>query len=572
MSALYTLDSVYSNVRVARYANGQRLAADDLRADQQAALVRAQRVGRAAGWGVVEGLIVAPAETKTSKSAQAVTISEGLALNRLGDPVVLDLPAHTLNLTSVRLVTSEPSSATPAPLAFDDCGQVVGSRPASSQADRTRFDDCPPITGPTGPVTPPAPPTTLADGVYVLAVRPVTRDVATPTDDLDGGLGSCAARWQESGVEFRVILLEKILLPSPIQKQTETPNRFRSRVAAWCFMDSLHAATLSDPFRPRPFAELAHLDATGLEKADVPLAVLLWKNQAVVWVDNWPVRRRVVQPNPAREWKLLTSDSAAAQGEARFYQFQEQLRSIDFDAKPTILDLFHWLPPVAYLPVRLSDPARPDPVEGRRETFERAVFTQTMSLLKTHATARWKLTEKEAAEMIHLATATQAIERKIMKQETNHLIDLESFFKSYTDTFGEAILKGTFIDQHQAIRLLHSAWHDSAIDLDAGEPIRVCLVIDTLLVWERLKQLLHRLSADQPDARWAGAVTEAEYWELQERWQRSTLRRKLARQPFEEAPTTSEQIVVEPARIEPLYAVVTRQELAIPEQTIKPRD
>jgi len=572
MSVRYRVGSDFPrDLRLAHYANGRRLMAADLHRDQQSSLNRDRQVGRAAGYGIVEGLVVEPVNSRKQLS-QAVTVSPGLAVNRLGDLIALGAEGFTINLVNDPVTLEQAGAKTPTPAGkvfsgstiaddFDDCAgsRVPGAAGASPSVLATDdFGNCIGVAGytavrpaPTG-VSPIA---ALADGVYLLAARPAIRDVSGIAQYADSGLGQCGLRWQDHGTEFRLIRLDALSAPTVFRKADNgLDHRFLSRVAAWCMEHDAGAAALSDPFNTHSPVGDDPLTQAGLEQEDVPLAVLLWRDSQIIWVDNWAVRRRVTQPDPALDWEPLISDRSAALGEARFLQFQEHLKRITFGEKQgqeeiSVVSLFEWLPPVGYLPMRcLPDAdnrvtlqdlnAPPQPLTGL--TVNHLVAPVMAQLM-----AFWHLEGGIAHEAAMLLKAVLLyLDSVYAGHSTGRLVDLPSFWKPYMHRFGELSVMAQVIDPHQALRLLHESWHDSAIELDAGEPIMVYVVVDPPQLLAMASALLEQSSASP-----AGSHLE----ELRKAWESSRVREVMIKRWRHRA------VSLDLATSTPLYAVFARQ-------------
>src|SRR5262249_48250088 len=98
-----------------------------------------------------------------------------------------------------------------------------------------------------------------------------------------------------------------------------------------------------------------------LTDSDVPLATLHWTDVGGLrWVDNWSARRNPYRSaNPGR-WAPLVGSRRAAEGEAMFFQFQDQIDSLFAVAPGQVraLDTFVWLPPAGFLPISTMQGAR----------------------------------------------------------------------------------------------------------------------------------------------------------------------------------------------------------------------
>jgi hypothetical protein len=297
------------------YVDGRVLVAGDLATGQAGLQALGVRAGQAAGAGVVRGLWVTPGATSLS-------LTPGLGLARSGQPVVLP-KAVTLPLVS--------TTTTPGP-------------------GRTATFSC--CAGP-GPSTVT---TGLAPGDYLLTARPASRTQgssplgATPGSTFSPG---CTAQWTVEGVEFRVITIP---LPAQVNGMSVTPDNHRNLVAHWILGTEQLARLPQDPFAFAPaYSGLDRLGPADLSESDLPLAVFAWNGQSVTSLDNWPARRRITTPDPVTApWSALVSDRRAADGQARFLQFQEQLQAVvaaGTASSVSVQDVFGFIPPVGFVPV-----------------------------------------------------------------------------------------------------------------------------------------------------------------------------------------------------------------------------
>lgn len=304
------------------FFNGRLLTGDDL-AREQAANDRARRrLGLAAGSGVVAGLEVAPT-VGAQPAAPSVTVEAGLAVNALGQ--ALELTTRT----DVSLV-QQPAAPGAAP-------QVL-------------FRDC----------TPPQPVTyTTGAGVYLLSIRPA--DAAqgrAPTSGLGNADAGCNIAYSVDTVQFSLLRLSL-----PVDA-VASPVQLRNRVAHLMLGtdDPARAAFAANPWgsAPQAWGLLDDLRASCLGGDEVPLALLRWTGgDGLVFVDRWAARRRLTRLDETSRWSLLVPDRIAADGEASFLQFQDQvdeLRSSTPTAgsPPAALaaaDAFAFLPPAGILPV-----------------------------------------------------------------------------------------------------------------------------------------------------------------------------------------------------------------------------
>src|SRR6476619_6317711 len=86
------------------FFNGRLLSAEDLKTEKKAAREERRRLGQAIGDGIAYGLEVRDADAST-KDGPAVTVTNGMAINRLGETIWLP------STTDVSLITAKPTAA-----------------------------------------------------------------------------------------------------------------------------------------------------------------------------------------------------------------------------------------------------------------------------------------------------------------------------------------------------------------------------------------------------------------------------------------------------------------------------
>jgi hypothetical protein len=291
-------------------------------------------------------------------------------------------------------------------------------------------------------------------------------------------LGRCESRWTEYGVEFRALPLEHLSQLGDVEQNH--PDLHISRVAGWCFSNEAGAQRLANPFDQIQLNAAGLFSAAGLDTQDIPLAVFYWRGETIHWVDNWSVRRRVTQTNAANGWSPLTSDQAAANGQARFYHFQERLKHSDFTENPTVESHFRWLPPVGYLNIQLSLPiVAAHTTMNIRRPFPAAHREWWLTTLEEIADSS-RDSEDFEAEHLLLERAQlldmQPLYEKFIHTDSAEGISLESFWKDYTDEKGATLLHVDTLSSHRALQMLNNSWFDSAIDLEAREHLALYLV------------------------------------------------------------------------------------------------
>lgn len=306
--ASYFLDDNFTDaVLSANYVNGRLLSAEDLQTDQATMLERITQLARAGGYGIAHGLTV------TQTDDDVLQVSAGLGVNKKGE--ILHLKADNVAF-SVRITADNQPNGSGEFASCDDL--TIGS---------------------------------LDSGAYVLAVRRSVQEVGSaPVKSLDARSGAsvCASRWLQDGLEFRAINLPNFSAGSV--------NSRRNRLAHACF-----GSKRLDDFHKNPFATIGDyglLHQAGLSDCDLPLAVFYYSGQTISFADMWAVRRRMVQPFSPNVWHVVSSDRREAEGQARFYQFQEQIKLLQADtsvATSQVVALEHTpnLPPFGYLPIRL---------------------------------------------------------------------------------------------------------------------------------------------------------------------------------------------------------------------------
>jgi hypothetical protein len=440
------IDTFYSELRSPHYVNGRLLRAVDLSATQEVTLKRFTLLGRANGSGIAEGLWV------SSEGIDALNVSAGLGVNPEGSVIYLSLD-RTIKLRAVKV---EPIVKRRGNDRFRECEDNVSPSPRQVKSEQTFQSKLP-------------------DGAYLLTARPVYRLQGAVANRSFYGTrleDGCADQWEEEGVEFHLFQLDEF------EDQTisgESLSVRRSRLAYWCYANAQLSAYFNDPASTTGetiISKLAESLTGTLSPRDLPLAVFDWTDAGGIrFVDNWSVRRRMSQPNPAAYWEPSTSDDRAAEGQARFYQFQEQLqeeltRIVQADGDPTKLaaiDYFYQLPPVGFVPIDSSLVL--DERTGLSEYLYRLLYDWFLNTKADPAYANIPaLDEKWVADHLQAMNARG--------------IDPVVFFARY----GNVVSK--FITQDTANHTLNLSWWD--------EPI-VRIQLDDLVFWVVLTPLIHYL-------------------------------------------------------------------------------
>lgn len=308
--------SFIDGLRAPHYINGRLLAAEDLKADQEANLTRMAWLGKAAGAGIVEGLMV-------EQSGNNVRVQKGLGLNREGQPVRLPGPI-TLSL-----------QVTPDEQVVEEAG---------------RFHTCTLKPGSVGGI---------AGGAYLLTALPVSRLEGSAA--LKGSAGSasspgCAAKWEVEGLQFKAIRLVGFADTAAANDKPKM-SVLRNQLAHWCYGSEALKGLARDPLHAAAdYAGLWKIDGADMSPCDLPLAVFFWTGSSLAFVDAWSARRRLTQSDAIGGWYAVLDDRRAADGQARFLQFQAHVDALSTEvglspASVSAQSFFGWLPPAGFLPL-----------------------------------------------------------------------------------------------------------------------------------------------------------------------------------------------------------------------------
>jgi hypothetical protein len=300
------------------FFNGRLLSARDLTLEQSAYREADRRLGSAVGDGVAYGLEVSTA-TKSSKESPAVSISEGLAINRRGQTLMVDAR------TDIALV-----------------------RTASALLRSKVFSECQPLQ--TGAYVANA-------GVYLLTIAPAqVNEGRAMTNGMNPTTATCNSDTTVTAVQFRLIQID----PPITSAELTDEDHLRNLVAYKCFGVDESNRFVSDPFGKAvtDWGLLDTLRPKQLTDCEVPLALLRWTKDGIKFIDRWCVRRQLA-PAADGKWPPFECDSALATAEARLLQFRDQLEDLRSDnpAQIRATDVFKYLPPVGLLPV--NDAASP---------------------------------------------------------------------------------------------------------------------------------------------------------------------------------------------------------------------
>ena len=293
---------ITNGVRTVNFFNGRLLTAADLRREQDANAVLRDRLGLAAGDGIVSGLRVGmpPAHPAPDPAHPVVRVTAGVAVNRAGH--ALRLP-YDIDVSLERPAGSGLTATLATPGSFAACSGLPDGAPLATS------------------------------GVYLLTVAPCRQAQGrAPVGGLGNEIAPCGTDADAEGVQFRIVLVN---LPTAVLADA----RIRNRLAHLMFGtedDAAHRLEL-DPFGgpAQPYGLLDQLRATALVNEEVPLACLLWvPGQGILFVDEWCVRRPVAVRGEESDWPEVTSPRRRIEGQAAFQQFQAELAGLAAAAAP----------------------------------------------------------------------------------------------------------------------------------------------------------------------------------------------------------------------------------------------
>lgn len=344
------------------YFNGRLLSAEDLQADQSATLMHESWLGRASGYGVIEGLMVTQV-----RGTASVQITAGTGLNRVGQ--FIRLPNDI-----ILSLLQQPAA-----------DQKAVNGPVNDAGRFTTCDAPGPKIGENG---------TSSAGAYLLTALPASRfeGQAPITPAVGNGSSSnsagCGSKWEVEGLQFKTIRLAAFTeWSNGIFQGGVNLNAMRNLLAHWCYGSPAQPELALDPFHfPASFGGIDLLAPADLTPGDLPLAMFYWTGQTIAFVDAWPARRRLVRPdavvetteqrasssppgqlqdvpspllglNLLRTWKGVLSDERVALAQARFLQFQDHVQQLVDEKQANVAvmkDYFRFLPPLGFLPVTLA--------------------------------------------------------------------------------------------------------------------------------------------------------------------------------------------------------------------------
>lgn len=284
------------------YVNGRLLTGSDLRQEQESASAVRSLLARAGGNGTVTGLLV------TRKDKTTVSVTAGMAINQSGQALSLDSDIAALSL-------APPGSG------------VTPAQPGSF----------------TSVTPPPAPPSALATGVYVLVMGPTESEEGSAqlsgqtTPDAGGAFDH-----RTESVSFRLV--------GPVDVGDAAQDARARNAVAYVFL----ATTDTEPggLLAKLAAPAGGTTPSTIGQSEVPLAVVSWDSSAggaIQFVDVWSVRRSISRPATDSMIAPLGGDGTVATGEAMILQFQDHVGDLG-SAKPAT-DALGYFPPAGIVSI-----------------------------------------------------------------------------------------------------------------------------------------------------------------------------------------------------------------------------
>lgn len=303
-------------LRWTQFFNGRLLTGADLAGEQLSGRAARELLGRVVGSGVACGLDVALAPGLGSATQPVLKVGCGLAVNKLGD--VLELGTDTTIVLS-----TDPASPTSTDEGFTVC-QPTGTA----------------YSGTTG--------------LFLLTLASASSAHGrAPVSGLGNGDAACNVDYKVDGVKFQLV---QLVIDTSL---ADHPDLMRNRIAHLMFgtVDPARLSEMIDPFShgSSTYGLLDLLPANCVGDDCVPLALLRWTAEGVVFLDRWAVRRRIAAPIAADRWPTLIGERHRAEAEAMFLQFEDQIEDLlaasPAPASVAASSYFAFLPPAGIVPV-----------------------------------------------------------------------------------------------------------------------------------------------------------------------------------------------------------------------------
>lgn len=309
---------IAGGIAVPNFFNGRILSAEDLRLVLHADRRHRALLGRALGPGIAAGLRVAPAVGAPG----VLQVTSGAAVNRNGETI--DLPDNLLvRVAGSGAVSSAAAASGPV---FADCG---GSSPTSTTSN-----------------------------AFLLTIQPDSLETGSAPADVYLTGQPCGPGFVAEGVRFRRVPVDPTAIAASLGvvgvAGLGSASPYSRNVVSHLFLGSAPWTDFGDVATApgiEPDLERAHLLA-GLQRCEVPLALLYLQGNAVAQVDEWAVRRPCrAATDDATGLAGFTSELRSSAGAATYLQFEAQLAELLGSGTPPRLGPhFRYLPAAGILP------------------------------------------------------------------------------------------------------------------------------------------------------------------------------------------------------------------------------
>ena len=300
-------------IRTVNFFNGRLLTGADMGREQAARRAADAQTGRALGDGVADGLEVRFLGNVAPGARPAVSVTAGVAVNRLGAALCLPEP--------VRLSLDRPP-------------------PPGGAEVECLFGDCQPLSD--GAYV-------AGQGLYLLTIAPAfTTEGRAQVSGMGDAAPRCAIDATVEAVQFRLLEVRPELFGSA----SAASARFRNAIAHEAFGVGSHPDWAANLLAqdPRKDDLIERLRRHGLEDSEVPLALIAFTSAGHQFTDMWSVRRPVCLRDERSVAASLSDPRRAALGRAMFRQFQDEIESLPALTSVTARGRFAFLPAAGILP------------------------------------------------------------------------------------------------------------------------------------------------------------------------------------------------------------------------------
>jgi hypothetical protein len=289
-------------IRDINFFNGRLLTGADLQREQAARQLADRRVGAASGPGIAWGLEVS---ALAGLPPGRVKVTRGLGVAPSG------LVLHLATDPTVQLVAPPAENTAAVATGFGPCGTLAGA------------------------------PYVAGDGLFLLTLAPVTvAEGKAPVLALEAVNTRCSTDAYVEAVQLRLLRISNW-------------NVTGTSAAAVALLRNQIAHAFLSP-GSEVDGEMARLRGSGLSECDVPLAVVYMRDERIVFIDRWAVRRRLAAGAASTAWSAWIGETVVALGEAQLVQFQEHIAETPAVLASPAKTSLSWLPPAGLLPAGTS--------------------------------------------------------------------------------------------------------------------------------------------------------------------------------------------------------------------------